>query len=1635
MKKLLSILLVLIMAISPLDPVLHQYVQAIETPSPNTSSTGTSQEQPNTSSTGTLQEQPDLNNKETDPAGGIPLLAPAKTIRVTINYFAEDDKRMLAPPYQAEVTIGKRADETIPSPPIPNYTLKDPAQDKLLVPFSTLKEDTFFEVAYVPNQGQYSVVHLKQNEDGSYPAVTEGEIEEKEGKIGSPCEVKAKNYVGFTPILPLPTGTVPPPDPSDPSKTLTLEVKYERASYFLKLESDGGRQVPGGRLRFGAFLASFLAQEPQKEGYEFVKWVVKGDPSAPLPNTMPANDLTLQAQWTPTAQALESSYLVQYYVQKPSTDGHDPESDYAYVGAMVKKGKVGDPVDVPSFANTKDIPEGLIFPDLSKDLQKFWYRCFRENTDNTEKFTKNTKILKDGKTDVRVYFDRIAWKVVYRPEATTADGKTWEPVIQKNGQAYNKKNPYSFTVKLGQDLSEVWLDASNISGYPADYGFYTHQLIVNKQQDGKVIESLRRMPQIYTLAGPEWFLRAKPFPDASPSQDQHLELTCDSLPSRVLKNQELEINIFFDHFDESDQSKAPVYGKTREDVLTVLESANLLGYGSFAKAGRHPDETKLKAFGSRGKAWEIKSKKDATGKEIRYCDVYLSLNQYPLSFHTDPYDYSQTSKTIQVWYGFPLEKLREVKEEPSKPKSIQDREKAEGRTYSFQGWYLDLACTENNRILGSQKTMMDSGTSHLFAKWEPEVKQVALRFESNEGYNKPLDQRVDWGEPGLEPQEAPKRFGYRFLGWQERDKDTGKAKGYLFDFKQPLYADTTLEAQWEEIKSCTLTIRYINRDPDHDGEEVFPAETITNIPVNTPYTAKAKAKVKEEEDQEPVLLPDKIYKTLIVPAEGKAEIVFEYRSVPEVEYKVRYVSYEYDPKTGLIKEKVHGEETKKTNMSIVHETYRQISGYIPEEYQLDCVLSQDTVLDNIFTFHYHKKDLSRYIVEYYYEASEGQYEMLPGERQELTGNKEEQITLNPPTEKDFLGRYYVLNKEKSLLEGKLGAPNENPIVLRVYYDLRKGKYQVVYHYSDKQDSSAGPIKPATIGKTVGVNPPEYQANGDKLYKLEIGKSTLTGVIPTPDPDHPDKVGLTLHVYYKKIPSYHIEYYYEDENEGKPVDRIEGPDAQVGKRVEVPDKDAPASKTHGDKTYQLDKKNSILSGEVLSDGSLVLKVKYVLQKATYKVMYYYDGQLDDSETQISAFTPVGTEVEVEVKDAPKIKTHNGKSYELDTKQSKLAGTVTADGNLVLEVKYARATATYQIKYYYDGELVRTEDGQEAPVGDIVEVKGLEQTTSYQGKTYILDEEHSNLKGKVQANGSLVLEVRYRLDKSPEPSYASYTIEYYFDGKREKTEQGQAMLVGETVTLTPQNELSYDGKDYELDRSASTLTGTVKEDGSLVLKIYYTKKEENPPEPSHPSKPQSAKYRIHYRFFDGEKLVDEESTGDIPTNQKTVTIKVEKQRIRNGKLYILDEKASILTSRLVDGTLPDLVVIYRAQKASMPPMPESVPMYPEGYIPGPCPFSGVPGMPGNSGGTAIPGGTKGQVPSPPGAPQQGGTNTPGHNQGAMANQAATPNQQVVTGNKVDPNLPQTGDLSGDHFWSTFLLLCVSMGLWAWTKQKKH
>lgn len=317
---------------------------------------------------------------------------------VVINYIFEDNSKA-APEWVGTIYKGSALKKDVKSPEVVGYTPNKP-----VVSFNITAADhnVTETVTYSPAVVNYTVKHYQQNVDNdNYVLVA---TETKTGLTNSLISANLKQkYDGFT-ALNYNTDVKIAADGST-----IVEIKYDRNYYMLSLNLDGGFGVEPIYARYGA---AITLGEPTKAGYTFTGW----DKS--VPTNMPANDVTLTAQWKVDDRA---DYLVQYWLENANDNDHSYDSS---VTKTATPGTVITKVDDKSYADFK--------------------------YDHTDGAT----VAADGSSVVNVYYKRNTYTLTFKVD---------EGIVFTN---WVTKAEFK-NVKYGEDTTKYWNQA------PSGYLWYT----------------------------------------------------------------------------------------------------------------------------------------------------------------------------------------------------------------------------------------------------------------------------------------------------------------------------------------------------------------------------------------------------------------------------------------------------------------------------------------------------------------------------------------------------------------------------------------------------------------------------------------------------------------------------------------------------------------------------------------------------------------------------------------------------------------------------------------------------------------------------------------------------------------------------------------------------------------------------------------------------------------------------------------------------------------------------------------------------------------------------------------------------------------------------------------------------------
>ena len=258
------------------------------------------------------------------------------------------------------------------------------------------------------------------------------------GKVGDTTAVNAAEKNGFT------AKPVEQQEIAADGSTKVI-VEYIRNTYSVKYDTDGGSYKAAKEGLYESEITIADGQNPTKAGYTFAGWYMGKAANAEKAADRIASleqDLTVYAHWN----ADTVNYTVVY--QKQNLSG-----GYDFVKSVSRSAKTGAKVSGRNDAGS--------FTDSA-------YYHFASADQNVE-------VKADNSTVVYVKYDLNTYKIEFN--LTDPNQSWWDSdsnvEMRIGGKTYSAggQERYSFTARLGEDISTKWPTADHISGDDNFYGW------------------------------------------------------------------------------------------------------------------------------------------------------------------------------------------------------------------------------------------------------------------------------------------------------------------------------------------------------------------------------------------------------------------------------------------------------------------------------------------------------------------------------------------------------------------------------------------------------------------------------------------------------------------------------------------------------------------------------------------------------------------------------------------------------------------------------------------------------------------------------------------------------------------------------------------------------------------------------------------------------------------------------------------------------------------------------------------------------------------------------------------------------------------------------------------------------------
>lgn len=408
---------------------------------------------------------------------------------------------------------------------------------------------------------------------------------------------------------------------------------------------------------------------------------------------------------------------------------------------------------------------------------------------------------------------------------------------------------------------------------------------------------------------------------------------------------------------------------------------------------------------------------------------------------------------------------------------------------------------------------------------------------------------------------------------------------------------------------------------------------------------------------------------------------------------------------------------------------------------------------------------ARYIIEYYFDG-----------KRDDTLTERNTVKINT-----VINSYTDKIKENFVLESTENYPLTVSVdgnnVIKIMYATIQIPYTIEYYFDGVRNDDLT----ETLSDKINTTIENYTDNKGTDYNFE--KTENLPLILTENGNN------TIKVYYliKKV-NYTVEYYFNN---------VRNDDLTETNEVAV--KSVITTYSHNPGNNYTEVRTMGLPLTVLENSSNIIKVYFELKKANYTIEYYYDGEIDNTET-------VTKEVDV----TTVISNYLDKSYDEYNleKTENLPLTVSVDGNNTIKVYYKTKQVIYTVKYYYNDVL----DETKTFTSELTNINTV--INSYPDKAGDEYEVGSvtNYPLTLTETGNNLIEVYY-ITKS-----LNYKIEYYYDGV---IDNNKTVVIETTLGAVIENYEDKLKENFILSKvEGIPLTITINKEN--VIRVFYENK---------------------------------------------------------------------------------------------------------------------------------------------------------------------------------------------------------------------
>lgn len=762
-----------------------------------------------------------------------------------------------------------------------------------------------------------------------------------------------------------------------------VEIYYDRYYYLMNFDLDGGYGVEPIYARYGTKIGT--VGTPTKAGYTFSGWSLDGTNVVTLPETMPAENSTYTAQWN---NGNSVNFTVVFWYENADDDG------YSYVGSATKTEKVGTSVNSASYWNTTF---------TNRDDTHFTYNSAKAET---------VTVAGDGSTVLNVYFTRNIYTLTFEGGQITLTCTKTEHTHSDSCCKYG-----------GTDLFH-WYHRDSCC--KLSLSEHTHNDSCYKTSDLKI--TAKYGADIHSNF---------PIKEGNKTIWWDVPNGCKSfVPGTYLAsiNAMPGENITFKRYDS----------ESGADIYYYIETLNGEA-GSYSHGGKNFKLYKTINIEPSGYLTYTEEFHDITGFTQWWSDPAFSKmeqggktsgindknylcytrNSYTLSFYNYNAELTDKAKTVQ--YEAPLSGYNF---EPSYPVDL------EFNAYKFAGWYTSPGCYDGSEVNWDTATM-PANDLMLYAKWVPVTHKVEFyldnaALDAGTKLSTHPDISVPHGSKVDPIPETPENGSYTFVGWFYMENGVEKA----FDFaNMPVNKDMQVYGKWSSNVLKQYTIYYKIQGTDTE----IAAPTTGSGLAGVTKTFEAKGGTDLYADYQEGYFPVTKSHSLTLDIENDANNVYTFWYVQKeaVPYTVKYLNKETGDPVATAK------TVSDNRKAVVTETFKTVSGMMPDAYQKRLVVSAEEGAVNEIIFYYTEDTAHAYYkITHYTENlakdSQGNTTWTEYASSQAVGDIGTTYNADPMT---IPGFNYDSTVAGTVESGKLTAEG---LELKLYYTRNSYPYQVRY---------------------------------------------------------------------------------------------------------------------------------------------------------------------------------------------------------------------------------------------------------------------------------------------------------------------------------------------------------------------------------------------------------------------------------------------------------------------------------------------------------------------------------------------------------------------------------------------------------------